>query len=406
MQSETLRNTNVLDAAEDLHYLYYSLSFVTFDPSILRMRLSIKADRPLTGRLSPGEQHTIEITIAIAYSDVSGTDLPEIPMFLQSFNRGSDRMSVTDSGASLFLRVFGARFDRQFFQDELESLDTLQNTIRTPSRFSIRECIDLPVRFLDGIVCDRNVAVNPVNLQEHKVEIQCSRKGAMASYPDYTYAGSRCTNSENNTQCFNLPFLRFLASIPLIKVEEGQSVTFPELLLHLPDVDVYAQRERRQQQALVSEHLAYARNSLASRPGADVLFLSGRSSSSKQRKHAIDAMCAQLSSSQSLQNPYSKETFFQLHNLFQSSCLQGYHLVEELISINRSAFLSLQLAHLFLVSTLENRLLTCPNMILVGLQLPFLRQRSNALSPRCIPLTRRPTIFIDMDSYLLDTPCF
>lgn len=306
LQSETLRNTNVLDAAEDLHYLYYSLSFVTFDPSILRMRLSIKADRPLTGRLSPGEQHTIEITIAIAYSDVSGTDLPEIPMFLQSFNRGSDGMSVADSGASLFLRVFGARFDRQFFQDELESLDTLQNTIRTPSRFSIRECIDLPVRFLDGIVCDRNVAVNPVNLQKHRFEIQCSRKGAMASYPNYTYAGSRCTNSENNTQCFNLPFLRFLASIPLIKVEEGQSVTFPELLLHLPDVDVYAQRERRQQQALVSETLAYARNSLASRPGADVLFLSGRSSSSKQRKHAIDAMCAQLSSSQSLQKPIFK----------------------------------------------------------------------------------------------------
>ncbi|EFO64683.1 Hypothetical protein GLP15_1494 [Giardia lamblia P15] len=306
LQSETLRNVNVLGAAEDLHYLYYSLSFVTFDPNILRMRLSIKATRPLTGRLSPGERHTIGITIAMAYSDVSGTGLPEIPMFLQSLNRGPDGMCVVDSGAPLFLRVFGARFDRQFFQDELESLDILQNTIRTPSRFNVRECIDLPVRFLDGIVYDRNITANPANLQEHKIEMQCSRKGAMASYPSYTYTDSHYPHEENNTQCFNLPFLRFLASIPLIKVEEGQSMTFPELLLYLPDTDVYAQRERRQQQALLSEDLAHARNSLASRPGADVLFLSGRASSSKQRKHAIDAMCTKLSSSQSLQNPMFK----------------------------------------------------------------------------------------------------
>ena len=306
LQSETLCNANILDAAEDLHYLYYSLSFVTFDPNILRMRLSIKADRPLTGCLSPGERHTVGITIAMAYSDVDGTNLPELPMFLQALNRNSDTMCTIDSGAPLFLRVFGARFDRRFFQDELESLSVLQNTIRTPSRFSIRECIDLPIRLLDGIVRDRNLARNPSCLEEYKLEIANSRKDSMTSYPNYTYAGLRYENEANTTQCFNLPFLRFLASIPLLKVDAGQSVTFPELLLCLPDVNVYARKERLQQQSLVSEDLAYARNFLASRPGADVLFLSGNTPSSKQRKRAIDATCTRLSSSQSSQNPTFK----------------------------------------------------------------------------------------------------
>lgn len=306
LQSEVLRNTNILDSADNLHYLYYSLSFVTFYPNILKLRLSIKANRPLTGCLSPGERHTIAITIAMAYSDVNGTDLPELPMFLQALNRSSDGMQVLDSGSPLFLRVFGARFDKKFFQDELESLGILQSTIRTPSRFSIRECIDLPVKFLNGIVHDRNMAGDLSDLRKHKLEMQNSRKGATASSPAYIYDQLRYESEANNIQCFNLPFLRFLASIPLLKVEDGQSITFPELLLYLSDVNVHSKMERLQQQSLIAKNLTYARNALASRPGVDVMFLSGRTPSAKQQKRAIDATCLQCYGSQTLQNSIFK----------------------------------------------------------------------------------------------------
>ncbi|TNJ27962.1 hypothetical protein GMRT_10069 [Giardia muris] len=230
---DTLCSEGKLDlASEELAYLYYNIKFVTCRPEDTQVRLSISADKPLFGRVAPGQRETIAITLAIGYTTENREDRadPELPLFLHG----------AQNHPTLFLRVFGARFDRVTSKDNLAELLALQKAMRPKSECSVRETMDLPVRLLPGSV-----------------------------------HGTR----------FSLRFMRFLATLPRLDTP-SMSIIFEEVFLSLPEADAIEKscRDTALARSIVQTDLH--RSLRASLSGSDVLFVSAQSPSRSQRKRA------------------------------------------------------------------------------------------------------------------------
>lgn len=242
---DTLRDEGKLDlVSEELTHLYYNVRLVTCRPEDTQLHLSISADKPLFGRVAPGQRETIAITLALGYTTDNRENRadPELPLFLHD----------AQHHPTLFLRVFGARFDRVTSRDNLAELLALQKAMRPQSEYSVRETMDLPMCLLPGSVY--------------------------------------------GTQ-FSLRFMRFLASLPRLDIP-SMTILFEEVFLSLPEADTTekACRDAALARSIVQTDLH--RSLRASLSGSDVLFVSAQNPSRVQRKRAA-------STGGSLQQPRS-----------------------------------------------------------------------------------------------------
>lgn len=253
-----------VEGAEELAYLYYTLAFVTSKREYGNMRIMIKADKPLYGRLAPGEQETIAITIGVPYTDIESTRLPELPAFFQSLLCDNINMTYENMSSPIFLRVFGVRFDRLFSTDEMETLPDIATRERGSCNISIRQCVDLPVKWLNGCVVERLPAAKHMRLQNSSESIHNPRLYT----EDYRIVVD--TKHVKRTQCLNIEYLKFLGAIPRVDILTGNSVTLAPIRLAL-----FPRKQQDKEASHIEEQNLHAkrraRNMLS---GSDVMLIS------------------------------------------------------------------------------------------------------------------------------------
>lgn len=66
----------MLNSIEKLSTLYYQLTLITTDKEFSNFRILMKVDKPLIGKVRPGETEHINITIGVVTSDADFNFLP------------------------------------------------------------------------------------------------------------------------------------------------------------------------------------------------------------------------------------------------------------------------------------------------------------------------------------------